>query len=189
MILSVILWLLLALGLAVVAVLVLPVRLRLRAHARQDRRLRLELGLLGGLVPWIMVLDTDRPKKPEPVARKTAGKSKAGRKRRRGFGRARGMRAVRAVPKLLGGLLRCVRVQRALVDCVFGLDDPAETGQVFGQIAPVIYAMPGREHVALRPDFTAARLEGEAELALAVVPVTLLGPVVRFAWAVFGPRR
>ena len=98
---------------------------------------------------------------------------------------------VRAGPGLIGGVLRCIRVDRFRVDCTFGLGDPAETGQVFGVLAPFVYgtrwAWGRADAVALTPVFDRACLEGEADVALAVTPMRLLGPVLRFAWATFGP--
>ena len=112
---------------AVVAVLCLPVRLRLHARSAPSRVARVELGLFGGLLPWIVVVDTERPKKPKAKAKPKEEKKR--KKKRRGKGRA-GL--WRALPGLFRGLLRPVRVERFEIDCTFGLGDPADTGQLFG---------------------------------------------------------
>lgn len=193
--LAVILWFLLALGLALLLALALPVRLRLHARSQPVRRLRLELGLLAGMGPSIAMVDTSRRAKPPKAAKKPEPVRRRKRKKARtvGIGAGRGLRMARAAPGLLGGVLRQVRVERFIVDCVFGLGDPAETGQVFGLLAPFQYGSQwawGRAtRVVFTPDFDRRCLEGEADVALAVTPLRLLSPALRFAWAVFGPRR
>lgn len=191
MILAIVLWLLLALLLAAVLVLSLPVRVRLLAQSGPVRRVSLELGLLGGLVPWIKVVDTARPAAPKPGAPKPERKPKA--KRKRAPGRARGLRMARAAPRLLRGLLGQIHLDRFHVNCVFGLDDPADTGRLFGLLAPIQYGTDwawGRNvSIDMRPDFNRLCLDGNADVALAVTPLRLLPPAVRFAWATFGVRR
>lgn len=195
MVLSILLWALLALVLVVLAVLALPVRLRLHAQSFPMGRIRLELGLLGGLVPWIAMADSSRPRKARPSAGAGAARPQKARtaKKRRRPGRGRAARMLRAGPALIGGVLGCVRVDRFHVDCTFGLGDPAETGQVFGALAPFVYgARWGRgaaPSVKLTPVFDRACLEGEADVTLAVTPIRLLGPVLRFGWASFRPGR
>lgn len=185
------LWVVLVLVLGVLAVLALPVRLRLHAESAPARRLRLQLGLLGGLAPWIAMADSTRPRKARTGAAMT--KVAGSKQKRRRFGRGRVARMLRAGPALIGGVLACVQVDRFRVDCTFGLNDPADTGQVFGVLAPFVYgARWGRgaaPSVRLTPVFDRACLEGEADVALAVRPIRLLGPMLRFAWASFGPGR
>ncbi len=189
--LAVLLWALAALAVLVLAVLALPVRLRFRAESEPVRRARVELGLLGGLVPWIGVADSARPRtaKHKPERPKTH-------KKRRTKARASPRtlrRMLRAGPDLLIGMLRQIRVERFLVECRFGLADPADTGQLFGMLAPVAYGGPwivGRPaEVTLTPVFDRACLDGRAEIALSVVPLRLLPPALRFGWAAFGPAR
>jgi hypothetical protein len=153
--------------------------------------LRVELRFLGGAVPWIAVYDSTRPRKPKRKA--TAPKPPKRKKRTRATGKGGAGRMLRAGPGLIGGLIRQIRVERCRVECRFGLGDPADTGQAYGLLAPLVFAPPwgwdGAGAVVLTPDFERACLEGEAEVALAVVPARLLPPIVRFAWAAFGPGR
>ncbi len=191
-----VLWLLTALLLALLAVLALPIRLRLFATSAPVRRIRLELGLLGGLVPRIALVDSaraktrqrpERPRKPEKPGRPARMRRRPGRARRWAG------RMLRAGPDLLTGLLRQFRVERLRADCAFGLGDPAETGELFGVIGPWLYgsrwawADPGA--VRLTPVFDRACLEGEAEAVISVVPLRLIPPAVAFGWAVWGPAR
>jgi hypothetical protein len=97
---------------------------------------------------------------------------------------------ISAAPDLLAGLLRAIHLRYLKVDADIGLSDPADTGQVFGLLAPVIHSRrpADRVQIAVRPDFTAARLSGEAAAGLSVTPATLMLPAIRFGWRVFGPR-
>ena len=178
MVWAVLFWVLVALLAAVAALLCLPVRLRLFAKSEPARVARVDLGLLGGWVPWIALFDTERPKRRK--AKQKREKKRMSRKRRR-----RG-RIPRGLPGLLRGLLAQVRVERFELDCTFGLGDPAETGQLFGVLAPLQYGTawawgPGTR-IALVPDFDRARLDGRADVILSLVPIRWLPPVLRFAW-------
>jgi len=183
-----ILWVLLALILLLLLALALPVRLRLHAQSEPARQLRLELGLLGGLVPWIAIYDSTRPRKAKPTKQKKQKKLKW-----QGGKGGQGARMLQAGPRLLRGILGCIRVDWFYVNCVFGLGDPAETGQVFGLLAPLQYGTAwawGRQvDVVLAPDFGRVCLDGKADVALAVTPIHLVPPAARFVWASFGPVR
>ena len=147
---------------------------------------RVELGLLGGWVPGIAVVDTERPRKRK-AGREKEQKHK---KRRRKGG---GARFLQGLPGLVRGLLRPVRVERFILDCTFGLGDPADTGQLYGMLAPVQRGTAGLggpgTRITLVPDFERARLEGRADVVLSLVPVRWLPPVLRFAWGTWGPGR
>lgn len=185
------LWLLLGLLVLAVVVLALPVRLRLAARTEPEPVARVELGLLGGLVPRFAVFDSAwrRDRAPPP----DAGVLKPERpKKKRRKGRSGG-RMLRAVPRLLRDLLRCVRIEECDVSGRFGLVDPADTGQVYGLIAPLAFggawALGENTRISVVPEFRGPCLEGRADILLAVVPLRLVPPVVRFAWHSFGPER
>ena len=192
--LAVLLWALIALGLVVavlLALLAFPVRVRFEARSGPGGQVRVELGLLGGLVPWIALFDSARPGKSRtagPEAKKPRKKKKPGR-----AGRMSGRRVLRAGPGLVGGVLRQIRLERLHVAARFGLGDPAETGRLFGMLAPIAYAPQwlGSKAVSvvLTPVFEVRCLSGAAEGALAVTPIRLLPPGLVFVWRVFGPGR
>jgi len=178
-----------------VALMVLPVRLWVQASS-DPARLQVRLRLFGGALPWIRVVDSDRPGRGDRSARRTAvpdrsaeaGADPAPAR----ISRDRAQRMLRAVPGLLRGLAGPVRLERLWLEARLGLDDPAETGQLFGALTPLVYglggAWPGRVSVQLAPEFSGPVLEGQAELVLSVVPARWLGPSLRFAWASFGPE-
>lgn len=87
-------------------------------------------------------------------------------------------------------MLKPIHVERLAVDGVLGLDDPADTGQLFGVVTAARYALPARGPVsiALQPDFAGPSASGTIEACLRFIPIALVPPVTRFAWRVFGTR-
>ncbi|WP_172300073.1 DUF2953 domain-containing protein [Pseudoruegeria sp. HB172150] len=191
------LWLLLAVVLAVILVLALPVRLRLLAQSEPELWARMELGLFGGALPNFSVFNSAqrRQRVKTEVSASSEALSQSQPKKRTAIGKKsdRGMRVLRAAPRLLGGLLRRMKIERCDLDCRFGLGDPAETGQIYGLVAPVAYGsgmLFGQDnHVSVEPVFDRACLEGRVDVTVAAIPFRLLVPALKFGWAVFGPRR
>ena len=177
-------WTLAALVLVALAGLIwLPIRVEGRL-VREDRvEARLTLGLFGGLLPIRIDGGLGRAGTgaPEPEAR-------ARPRRRRRF--RRGGAILRAAPDLVRGVLRAVRVERLRVNGAFGLADPADTGQLFGLLCPLLYGLPlsPRREIALRPVFDGPTLTGEAEGRVAVTLAPALGAAIRFGWRVLWNR-
>lgn len=172
------------LGLAVLAALMLlPVRLMVRAGS-SPARLVVRLRVMGGLLPWLTVLDSDRPRGAAPAPDDQPEDAPS-----RRLDRARAGRLLRALPGLLRGLLGPVRIERLWLDARVGLADPADTGALYGALTPLVYGLGPALGAGVRlvPDFSGPVLAGEGEAVLSVVPARWLGPVARFAWAGFGP--
>jgi hypothetical protein len=179
--LAAVLWTLAALLLAALAGLIwLPIRVEGRVARAERVEARLTLGLYGGLLPIRIVGGRGRPEsRPETRERP---------RRRPRFRRGGAM--LRAAPDLTRGLLRAVRVERLRVDGAFGLLDPADTGQLFGLLCPLLYGLPpsARREIALRPMFDGPSLTGEAEGRVAVTLAPALGAAIRFGWRVLWNR-
>lgn len=180
--LTVLVWLLAALAVAVVLLLALPVRITVRAGSVPPT-LALRLRLLGGLVPEFALSGGSQAQgaPPAPHAAPRNGRPGAGR-----WAPPAG-KMIRAAPALLAGLLRPFRIEYLRIEARFGLGDPAATGELFGLLAPLAYGTAGcdRLRISLRPEFDGHCLTGEAEGAVRFVPVALIPPALRFAWAVF----
>ncbi len=181
------LWALLALVLAMVAVLaavaVTPVRLRCVVSGEPRWRAIVVARLLAGLTPPIRVFDSARCRK------KRARERAAPKPRAPGFRNASNI--VHAAPALLADLIGRVHVRRLAIDADVGLGDPADTGQLFGMFQAARYAIPapGGVSVQLRPDFERVRLAGRLSAEASFIPAAFIGPLIRFAWRAFGPRR
>lgn len=191
----VLVWVLAGLLATVLLVLATPLRLDLSASAR-PARMRLRTQLLGGLTPWITLVntaaDSASPERPAPRAKPGTKPENEPRKKAAGGKRAsltQAQRYLDAGRDLLAGLLRPLRIEQARVDGAFGLSDPASTGQLYGLLTPLLYAIawPDPASVMLRPVFTGPHLEGEAEGRLRVIPLALAPPGLVFAWRIFGP--
>ncbi|MFW8595065.1 DUF2953 domain-containing protein [Cribrihabitans neustonicus] len=135
----------------------------------------------GGFGPRLTLSRRGRPDQSAKTRRK--------RGRRRGGTGARPLRVAAAALWLAAEILRRVHICKLVAEGTFGTGDPAETGQLFGLLAPLIYApaWSRRLRFEVEPDFSRACFSGRAELVLSVVPVALLGPAARFGWRAFGP--
>lgn len=184
LILQVLGWGLLLLLLSVVLLVALPMRVALNGELGEVRRLRVTLGLLGGVVPSIALYDSDKPKRP----RKNKEKKKAQRRKLLKGGGSLGMAT--EFPTLLRELLQRVHLEKLHLRGRFGLGDPADTGAVFGMLTPLIYGLSGRRAVIeLRPDFGDVCLEGRLEAGIRLTPIAFVPPILRYVWRVFGPRQ
>lgn len=167
-----------------ILVAVMPLRLELEVHKAEVWRFRAAVRPFAPYGPRIAVSGRkQRPDRPE-------GKPRGARtKRKKRKFRAKGLAS--AAMRLVGDIVLRIRVDVARLQLRFGLGDPAETGQFFGYLAPLIYgAVPDRAIcLEVEPVFDRAVLEGQAELDLSIVPATLLGPLFRFGWSAFGPIR
>lgn len=185
-------WIVAALAAAILVVVVTPTVFLLDAAFGGGARARVSVRPLGGLAPAIPVFDSAAAR---PASRTTAKKrkKKAGGRERpgRSGGAGRARRVVAALPDLVGGVIGTVHVERLALDLDFGTGDPADTGALYGALAPFLYGSWPRctETVDLRPDFTRARLDGTASARVRFTPAALLPPAVRFGWAAFGPSR
>lgn len=183
-VLSVFVWVLVVLFAALAAVAVTPLRLEVRAAREEALRFTLALRPLGRFGPRIFLTDCRGKRDEEPKA--------ADRKPKKAGSWRRDPRVVlRAAIRLLSDILVRVRIEQASVDLRFGSGDPAETGQAFGMLAPLIFGAGGlsRADIRVEPVFDRIVLSGRAALDLSVVPALLLPPFVRFGWAIFGPGR
>ncbi len=170
-----------------IAVLVLPVRFRLQGQAGETIRLRVDLHTLGGLGPAVAVLDTAKRRNGKPRReRKKKEKAAASSHSARSLSRL----PIRNIFRLIVELLRQFRIVWIRGEGEFGLDDPADTGTLYGILAPIVYTVRHAADIDLdiRPDFEKSCLSGSIDTAVDVIPFRLLPPVARFGWRTFGPE-
>lgn len=102
---------------------------------------------------------------------------------------------VRGVLRFLRDMTRCVRFVSLRVAGRVGLDDPCDTGRLWGSICAVTGFLHGAKRVRflVEPEFNEAVFELDGQGEIRIVPVTLLLPTARFvlspatlraAWAV-----
>ena len=124
-----------------------------------------------------------------PLRRKAKQRKKPTRKAQKGRGPSG--RVVRAGLRAVRDLLGVLRIDTVRCDARVGLEDPADTGALYGALAPIRYVCRGSERVQLRvePVFDGPTLTGRAELVVSAVPLRLVPPLLRFGWQAFGPVR
>lgn len=164
-------WLLAALALAVVVlVLAIPWRVAFRLGTDPgviDLRLAPFDGVLGEVR-----LPRRKPRQPAPAAQDRPADPRRG-------------PVLCALPQFLSEVARQVHLDRVRVALRFGTGDPALTGQIYGQLMPLVHGglLPRAAEVTLWPVFDRACLSGDAEVVLRVTPLRLVFPLLRLARA------
>jgi len=181
-VLLILLWLIVAVLAILTGVLLTPVKLWVRLHSSPSPTYKVEASVFGGLTPKIPVFDSTQQ-------RKKVGKTPAKKKKKRSY--ATGVGLVPEIPRFIGDVLRVFHFDFLHLDADFGLTDPADTGHVFGCLAPFIYGgqLPSGVTVSLRPDFSRACFAGDLEGAMHFTPAGFLPPALRMAWYVYGPNK
>lgn len=181
---AVLIWGLVAVLLVLLLALATPLRLELNVSKEEAVQFSAALRPFGRFGPRIAL--TDRKKKA-----KAKTKAKTKKPSKRSVWRVKPKRFAGAAIHLVSDLMGCVKFESAAVDVHFGLGDPAETGQIYGQMTPLIYGTAGmpRVNINVRPAFDRAVLSGQAALDISLIPLQILPPFVRFGWVAFGPGR
>ena len=181
----ILLWLLAAILLLLLAVVATPVRVEFRATADEVVRFAVAVRPFGRFGPRISmpasrtsVQVSEKPVKATHTKQREPAKNR--RKSRRDY-----WSVFRAAIELFQSVLSKFHVARADVDVRFGVDDPADTGQAYGMLVPIIYGFPGhrRIDVNVEPVFDGALLHGKAALDITFTPLLLIKPAIRFGWA------
>ena len=178
---------LLALLGAILLAIFMPLRIELQASRRDALSYSAALRPFGQFGPRIP-LSKGRAKPPQDAKVDKPPPKKTARRRR---WKTHPMQMVRAGVQLIADVIGQFRIETADLDLRFGLGDPGETGQVYGQIVPLIHCASSLPHVRLcvEPAFDRAVLTGQAALDVSVVPARLVPPLLRFGWVAFGPVR
>lgn len=88
----------------------------------------------------------------------------------------------RRVLRLLRDLMRQVDIRRLDLDLRLGLDDPADTGRLWGLTGPVaaLLTLPSSARIAVTPEFAEPLLHLDAHTEVRIVPAALLGALLTF---------
>lgn len=126
----------------------------------------------------------DGPDGPEaPSARTSADRNRVPAERLRRALKTRGF--VRGVLRFLRDMARCVRFVSLHVAGRIGLDNPCDTGRLWGTFCALTGFLHGAERVRLRiePDFDEAVFELDGRGEIRIIPFTLFLPFIRFVLA------
>ena len=110
----------------------------------------------------------------EGVDAKTRQKNK--RRRRKAIALVRNADFRRRFLSLIQRLLRCMRVKSLKARVRLGLDDPADTGRLWGVLGPLaaIFATFRKAHISIEPEFTAEVFTLQGSGTVRVVPLQVL---------------
>lgn len=182
--LAAIAWLTLAVVILLVALLAIPLEVRFALRRRQTLQGRVHVTWLFGRVRAGGGESRRREKArdaEEPSRRDAPVPWKSQRAR---------LRRLVAVARTPGLASRLLRLSKQLVASVqleaegegrFGLEDPADTGRVYGALAAVTAWLPAPVAGSrIEPDFSGPRLEFELRGRARIVPLRSLGPLIAF---------
>lgn len=90
---------------------------------------------------------------------------------------------LRRLVRLLRRLAGRIHVRRLRLYLRLGLDDPADTGQLWGVVGPLAWAapVPTGADLAIEPEFTGATFQFNGEGAVRIVPIEILALLIAFA--------
>lgn len=172
-------WLVLALVASLLALLAIPVELEFTWQCREGRHTG------GGAIGWLFGA-VRVPLRPRTDAKPKLPTIKAQSRKRGGAGRMISMLQTegfaRRALKLARDLLRRIHVRTLNLDVRLGLDDPADTGRLWGAVGPLaaLLPLPPVACVAITPDFSAEVLEFEGQGHIRIVPLQWLAVILVF---------
>jgi len=173
-----VLWLA-ALAAVLTILLAVPVDVGFTARRRERLRTQVTLRWLWGRVRLPVPeggakgRKTRKPRKPKAHRPSSA---------RRALAVMRSPGFPRRAAALLRGLTARVHVRRLELAVRLGLDDPADTGRLWGVIGPAaaLAPVPRSANVAITPDFTAPVFHLDADAEARVVPLAVLAVAAAF---------
>ena len=179
--------------LAVLFILLIPVTISFSIVRRESCSATITIGWLYGLLRFTPSVtgrrdDRRRPKRPasprtEPEEAPRKAPPKAPRSTAKRFIRLLKSRGfVRGVLKLLHGLTGCVRIVSLHVAGRIGLDDPCDTGRLWGSICAFLGFLHGSKRVRFQvePEFNEAVFELDGRGEIRFIPFSLFLPAARF---------
>ena len=175
---------LVALLVGVVAVLAIPVGVTFTVQREDKFQGRVTIDWLFGLVriPVHREGDEVRPApSPEPSPKKARGTRTQRDLHPWAMLRSKGFlsRLIRLLRRLIG----CIHIRRLRLQVLLGLDDPADTGQLWGMVGPLalLVPVPARAELVIQPDFTDAVLQIDGEGAVRILPIEVIATLFAFA--------
>ena len=167
-----------------VALLAVPVMLVIDAERVETLKTRWQIRWLFGLVDLRLPRDrpSPRPSGPSDVsspARVTPRSRKGKARMAIAVLRTRGL--LRQVRRLSSALVRHVRLEELRLKTAFGFDSPADTGVVYGVLAPLLVLAERRGvNVECRPMFLESGLRGALRATIHVRPLAVAGALLTF---------
>ena len=166
--------------LAVILVVGTPMRVRFVGSYDQKLDLLTEVRVFWGLSPklGIPIRRQRRKRKKQP---RPSSKRKAKPMRWTSFSTEGAADLLASAGGTLRAMIGRIHVDACRLSVAFGLDDPADTGLVYGLITPAVYGLGSeRCQVSVEPDFSCRRFAGQAEVELRFTAIAVVWPAIRF---------
>lgn len=175
-------FLLLALIAVALITLLSPMKVEARAVFPAEKIFHIRVRFLWGVMPWVKL-----PAFSFPSRRKAVPKTKKSSKLKIDGGRMK--KLFSSAPKLFGMLAKAFKFKSGKVDLEYGLGDPADTGMMYGYMAPVSYASPatGAFRFSAKPNFSEQMLCLDGVVWIVFKPAFLVLAIVIVAWKLFKP--
>ncbi len=172
---------LVALLVGVVAVLAIPVGVTFTVQREEKFQGRVTIDWLFGLVRIPVQPEENGETKPEPSSKKSSRTQAQRDIHLWAMFRSKGFLA--RLLRLLRRLMGCIHIRRLRLHLLIGLDDPADTGQLWGMIGPLalLVPVPARAELVIQPEFTGAALQIDSEGAIRILPIEIIGTLFAFA--------
>ena len=178
-------------GILLVIVLGLSVPLDLTFDFRTsgDRKAVLRVEWLFGLVGKNL-LPRKKPEKPGKAEKPRKGKRRDLRSFLSYVALVRTRGAVAEFVRLVRRIVGSLHFRQINADLQFGLDDPADTGIVYGVMWPILAlpVMPGSTTLRMEPVFDSPAFEFDFQGKVRVFPVEMVANVLRFVFSPAGLR-
>lgn len=153
---------------AILLVLAMPVRVTVSVTGEGERRVRTRVHALLGLVDRELIT---RPPKRESTPKR--GRFSWAPLGSEGF--------MRCLGRFLKRLFHALHTGELIGFARIGLDDPADTGELWAIMGPVSVLLTQRyPHFELAPSFAGARFDFEGRWSVAVVPLELIAVTLAF---------
>jgi hypothetical protein len=165
----------------ILVVLAIPVDLNFSLSRTDSLEGNATLGWLFGLVQ-IPLNSGDENTKPAAPAAPKKPRSKRGRSRLHVGAKLRSQGFISRVFHLLRRLKACIHIRQLRLQLLLGLDDPADTGQLWGMLGPLAMAVPvpAGANVSIQPKFNGAAFQVDGEGAIRILPIEILGTLLIF---------
>ena len=178
-------WLIITLAslfLLLVLLLSIPVNLVFCFDTDRQPKASLNFNWMFGLISKRL----DGKKKKPKVPRKKKTKKKGSRFRFWGMLRTRGL--LKQVLLLVNGVLSCIHLKKFELQLRLGLENPADTGFLFGYIYAVRGLLPAKYSIAINPEFSEAVIEGYSRGTVTLKPICLVVSILRFVFSIASLR-
>jgi Protein of unknown function (DUF2953) len=182
-----------------IALLAIPVDVKFSVRLHERFKARVMIAWMFGLVRLPIPSKTGKPARQEPSPKTGRGQHFY----KRGRNMVTMLRSEGFWPRLLrfaSDILNVMHIRILRLRVRLGLEDPADTGQIWAFVGPLTVMLAGARgtDIDIEPDFERAFLSVDGNAELRVVPIRVFAVVIPFigspatlraAWAVIASRR